>query len=124
MGVLLQAARDGVGHLKLNVWHYRTIAAEVAQLEVLDAEAQGRLELINCGEHMSAVEAQKIADALQRTLARVSDTDRLLLDGSVTDTPDDGTLHKEDWDRNYSTNVDMLQRFRVFCDASGGFTIY
>ena len=53
----------------------------------------------------------------------LSAQERVLLDGSTTNEPDDYVLHKEEQVRNYSTTKPVLMDFIQFCRTSKGFTV-
>jgi hypothetical protein len=59
-------------------------------------------------------------------MPKLAPNKRIFADGSITEAPDDGTLHKdedEQW-KNYSVSHDWLKDFSEFCLRSKGFQIF
>jgi len=124
MGIWLDPRDETEDGFKLNFWHWRALVEEVRRLGVIDDERAQRLHEPFTGAGLNAKEVKQVAEAIEsRTLRRLPDGHRLLIDGNTTEQPDDGTLHKVDVELNYSTNADVLRRFAVFCSTSGGFEV-
>lgn len=124
MAFLLVDKENKDNDLMLNGWHWRTIVSEIRRLDVIDAEVAENLQYQWCGFGLSKDEAGIVADALERTtLPRLSEDDRLLLDGTEASTPDDYNFHKADPAKNYSTNAEVLRMFIDFCRSSQGFEL-
>jgi hypothetical protein len=63
----------------------------------------------NCDTELDQQQVTTLADFLEsRVLVRLGDGERLLMDGTVTDVPDDGTLYRDDLAKNYSVRRQML----------------
>ena len=110
--------------LDFNFWHWRAIVEAVRRSGVLaDATVDG-LHQQFCGTGLSGDEAKRAAEALQAgVLAVLAADERLLLDGRTTREPDDGVMHHDDPDRNYSTDRAALELFVEFCRACAGFEV-
>jgi len=72
---------------------------------------------------VTAEEAEAVAAFLTGHLASLQPHQRVLLDGSVTDEPDDHRFHSDDLGRNYSATRSWLVQLRDFCLVSGGFDV-
>jgi hypothetical protein len=108
-----------------NWWNWRPTIELLRLSGLFDEE---RLELMGCnaGVEVSEAEARAVAQFLEeRILPAVRPDQRLLLDGSVTDEPDDGTFHREAGRQheNYSAHGEWLRRFADFCRECGGFSV-
>lgn len=108
----------------INFWHWRAIVEAVRSLHVL---AEPRVDALHeqfLGE-LTAEEARAVGAAIrERLLPTLGDGDRLLLDQSRTQEPDDGTFYKgAEAHRNYSTNRKVLESFAGCCEVCGGFRV-
>jgi len=87
-----------------------------------------RLDWLSDGYgEFSEQEARSIAATIERyVLPDLKHGDRVLLDGSRTNTPDDGTFYRmpDDWGLNYSADFDWLIRFCQFCKECGGLYVF
>lgn len=110
---------------KINFWHWRAIVEVVRGLDVLPDD---RVELMHepyIGE-LTEAEAHLVATAIrERILPTMSDDERVMLDGTHTTTPDDGTFYREPAEQhlNYSTTRKVLADFAQACATSHGFRI-
>jgi hypothetical protein len=111
--------------LDTNFWHWRAIVEAVRSLKVLP---DGRVDLLHeafVGE-LTEDEALAVARAIrEQLLPTLSANERLLLDGTRTTEPDDGTMHYDpiEQHKNYSTNRRMLEEFAKCCEACSGFRV-
>src|SRR3954466_11537677 len=89
----------------VNFWNWHPTVELIRTAKLLDA---GRLDGLHqqcCATCVSREEARAIARHLRETvLPSVPSDARVLLDGTVTSAPDDGTFYRDpsDADRNYS----------------------
>lgn len=124
MGIILTDRDDDANNFFVNFWHWRTIVESIRALEVLDDETLEGLHLPYCNRYVDGDQARKIASAVEKKLIpQLADDQRLLLDGTVTDVPDDGTFHTGKIESNYSTNAKVLKRFAAYCRSTNGFWI-
>ncbi|WP_293914785.1 hypothetical protein [Deinococcus sp.] len=126
MGVLLTDLSNEEHSKTCNWWNWRPTLTLISTLKLLDAE---RLDLMgyNAGAEVSQAEAQAIASFLEaRVLPLLSENQRVLLNGSRTTEPDDGTFYEEPSEmyKNYSTSLDWLSEFAQFCRECGGFSVW
>jgi hypothetical protein len=87
-----------------------------------------RLEMMGyngCAE-VSEAEARSVAQFLEeRVLIAVRPGDRVLLDGQITDVPDDFRFYRQPAEhaKNYSATEGWLRTFATFCRKCGGFRV-
>ena len=126
MGMTLFDRQSGEIVFDTNFWHYRAIVEAVRGLEVLPDDTVERLHYPFEGNGLTADECRRVAAAIRsRLLPTLQAEERLLLDGTRTLEPDDGTLHRlpEEQHRSYSTNREALERFARCCETCGGFDV-
>jgi hypothetical protein len=124
MGVFITDSTNDERYLKRNWWSWRPTVEAIRSLHLFEDE---RLNVMSDGYgSFSENECKLIADELeQKVLPKLKPDERMKLDGSVTDVPDDGTFYREpeEQDKNYSVNRDLLAEFIVFCRESKGVII-
>ena len=109
----------------MNFWHWRAIVEAIRTLDVLPEDRVDALHETYVGE-FTGDEARVVAAAIrERLLPTLTEDNRLLLDGTRTAEPDDGTFHREpsDQHKNYSTNKRVLEAFAACCESCGGFHV-
>ena len=109
---------------KCDWWNWRPTVELLRASGVLD-DVQAVLLESGVGE-VSEDQARAIVRFLEgRVLPAVGPDERVLLDGTVTDVPDDGTLHRGPAERswNYSADGGWLRRFAAFCRVCRGFFV-
>ncbi len=109
----------------VNFWNWRALLEAVRALDVLPTETVSLLHEPYIGE-LSQDDARRVAEAIRtRLLPTLTDAERVLLDGSRTTEPDDGTFYRDaaEQHRNYSTTRDVLARFADCCASCGGFRV-
>lgn len=124
MGVDIDDLRDRSRSIHTNWWQWRPTVELIRSLGLFDDE---RLDVVveGIGE-FNQEETHRIAELLElNVLPRVQANEQVLIDGSVTDVPDDGTFHREQEQqhRNYRANRDWLVEFIAFCKSSNGIYI-
>ena len=110
----------------VNFWHYRAIVEAVRSLEVLPDAKIDALHESWLGNGLTTEEARLVAVAITtRLLPTLGEDERLLLDGTRTTEPDDGTFHRDpaEQQQNYSTNRGVLERFARCCETCNGFNV-
>ena len=109
----------------VNFWHWRAIVEAVRALNVIEDERAEALHNPFFSE-LTQDEARAVAAAIRKTLLPALEADdRLLLDGTRTKTPDDGTFHRapEEQHKNYGTNAAVLEKFAKACETCAGFRV-
>ena len=125
MGVILTDLTREDRSVDCNWWHWRPTIELLRSSGLIDAE---RLELMGyngCAE-VSETEARAVADFLEeRVLSAIHPGERVLLDGTVTDVPDDGTFYREPSEqfKNYGAGEEWLRQFAAFCRECHGFYV-
>ncbi|NUP10196.1 MAG: hypothetical protein HOW73_29450 [Polyangiaceae bacterium] len=125
MGISLRT-QDGVGpSFEVNFWHWRALVEAIRRTGAIAVDRVEGLHEPFCGNGLTEQEARLVADALEAQVLPVLEGQaRLLLDGSTTSDPDDGTLYKGvDSAHNYSTNRDILLKFVRYLRACSGFEV-
>jgi hypothetical protein len=125
VGVTLFDQQTGAIVFDVNFWHWRAIVEAIRPLHVLPEDRVDGLQAPFIGD-LTEEEARAVGAAIRERLLPTLDADeRLLLDGSRTTVPDDGTFHREpaEQHRNYSTNRDTLEKFARCCETCGGFRV-
>lgn len=126
MGVSLLDRKTSEFVFDINFWHYRAIVEAIRSLEVLPEEKVDSLHESWQNNGLTTEEARLVAAAIrERLLPTLRDEERLLLDGSRTNEPDEGTFYRnpEEQAGNYSTNRGVLEKFVACCETCNGFTI-
>src|SRR5262245_50186242 len=124
MGVHIHDLTDGNVFLRANWWRWRTTAELIRRLEYFSDD---RFDLLSDGlGELTVDEARLAADHLKtHVLARLSQGERIRLDGVITDIPDDGTFYRkpEEQHLNYSVDREWLADFVEFCNHCHGFYV-
>jgi hypothetical protein len=110
----------------VNFWHYRAIVEAIRSLHVLPDEHVNRLHEQFTGSGLSKDECRVVAQKLHERFANALDCDdRVLFDGTITKDRDDRDFHRSetDWQKNYSTNKEVLDAFIESIRKSNGFTV-
>ena len=110
-----------------NVWNWRTALEIIKSFDILSDGKTRQMEYNATGVKLEIEEAHLIGEKIRaEILPKLAPNKRILMDLSITDAPDDGTLYKdedEQW-KNYSTNYEWLNDFSSFCLKSKGFQVY
>jgi hypothetical protein len=129
-GNVMGVSLDDLGHarhsLDCNGWNWRPTIEILRSTGLFD---QDRLDHMgyNAGAEVSQEEARAIADFLDRNvLPSLSEGERILLDGSVTGAPDDGTFYRDPAEafKNYAVEAEWLRKFSAFCRECFGFRVW
>jgi hypothetical protein len=116
--VPLRASDD----LQINAWNWRPTLELLYRVRLLDDEAVERAAAQGAGGRVTAEQALRIAEFLDRYLADLTPGQRVRTDGTVTSEPKTSRLDQEPREL-YAATYEWLARFRDFCRASGGFTV-
>jgi len=110
-----------------NVWTWKAAIEIIRGLDILDEGALRQMSYNATGVKIDANAAHELGTRIRdEVLPKVGEGKRIYADGTVTDTPDDGTFHKdsdEQW-MNYSATHDWLEEFSDFCLRSKGFQVF
>jgi hypothetical protein len=110
-----------------NVWNWKAAVEVIRSLDVLDDGSVRQLSYNSMGVKVPMEKAHEIGRKIEEdVLPRLAPDKRMYSNLSITDEPDDMTLHKdedEQW-RNYSVSHDWLREFADFCLRSKGFQIF
>ena len=110
-----------------SVWTWKA-ALEV--IKSFDAISEGKLRQMSynaTGVKVDVDEAHLLGEKIRdNVLPKLAPNKRMFADGSISDAPDDKTLHKdedEQW-KNYSVDYEWLKEFSEFCLRSKGFQVF
>lgn len=110
-----------------NVWNWK---AALELIKSFDMISEGRIRQMGynaTGVKVEMDDAHAIGEKIRdHVLPKLSPGKRIFADLTVTDAPDDMTLHRdedEQW-KNYSVSYDWLKEFSEFCLRSKGFQIF
>ncbi|HSI87667.1 MAG TPA: hypothetical protein VK918_01345 [Pyrinomonadaceae bacterium] len=110
-----------------NVWNWKAALEVIKSLDVISEGKVRQMGYNATGTKVDIDEARLIGEALRdKVLPRLEPNKRMLADLSITDTPDDMTLFRDDdeqW-KNYSVNYEWVKEFTEFCLRSKGFQIF
>jgi len=110
-----------------NVWHWKAALEVIRSLDILGEGALRQMAYNATGVKISLDDAHEIGSRIQTEwLPKLAPNKRVFADLSITDAPDDMTLHRdgdEQW-KNYSASHDWMQELAEFCLRSKGFQIF
>lgn len=110
-----------------NVWNWKAALEVIRSFDFLDEGALRQMTYNATGVKVSMDDAHEIGSRIRdEVLPRLAPDKRMYSDLSITDAPDDMTLHRdgdEQW-KNYSVSHDWLKDFSEFCLRSKGFQVF
>lgn len=110
-----------------NVWSWKAAVEVIRSLDILSEGTLRQMGYNATGVKISMNDAHEIGTRIRdEFLPRLAPNKRMYSDLSITDEPDDMTLHRDDdeqW-KNYSVSHDWLAEFAEFCLRSKGFQIF
>jgi hypothetical protein len=110
-----------------NVWNWKAALEVIRSFDILGEGALRQMNYNATGVKISIEDAHEIGTRIKNeVLPKLAPNKRIYADLSITDAPDDMTLHRdgdEQW-KNYSASHDWLQEFADFCLKSKGFQIF
>ncbi len=110
-----------------NVWHWKTALEIIKSFDILSSGQIRQMEYNATGVKVEIDDAHLIGEKIRdQILPKLAPNQRIFMDLSITDAPDDGTLYKdgdEQW-KNYSANGEWLKEFSDFCLKSKGFQVF
>jgi hypothetical protein len=108
------------GDLKVSAWAWGPIHDLVASAGIFPPDLW-EMTRYNTSAELDQQQAATLADFLEsQVLVRLSNDERLLADGTVTDVADDGTFYRDDLAKNYSVRRETLVRIIDFLRAANG----
>lgn len=110
-----------------NIWHWKAALEIIKSFDLLSSGQIRQMEYNATGVRIELEDAHLVGEKIQtQYLPKLAPNQRVLMDLSITDAPDDGTLYKnedEQW-KNYSVNGEWLKDFSDFCLKSKGFQVF
>jgi len=110
-----------------NVWNWKAAVEIIRSFDNLDEGALRQMSYNATGVKISMHDAHEIGRRIkEELLPKVTEGKRMYADLTITDEPDDMTLHRdsdEQW-KNYSVSHEWLKDFAEFCLKSKGFQIF
>jgi len=110
-----------------NVWNWKAALEIIRSFDLLSESTLRQMNYNATGVKVSMAEAHEIGNRIKdEVLPRVPPGKRIYADLSITDEPDDMTLHRDSDDqwKNYSTGNEWLKDFAEFCLRSKGFQVF
>lgn len=110
-----------------NVWNWKAALELIRSLDILSEGPLRQMNYNATGVKISMNDAHEIGSRIQTEfLPRLAPNKRIYADLTITDEPDDMTLHRDDDDqwKNYSVGYEWLNDFAEFCLKSKGFQIF
>lgn len=110
-----------------NVWNWKAALEIIRSMDIIGEGAMRQMNYNATGVKIPLEEAHAIGTRIQNEfLPKLAPDKRIFSDLTITDEPDDMTLHRDDdeqW-KNYSVSHDWLKDFAEFCLKSKGFQIF
>ncbi len=110
-----------------NVWNWKPVLEIIKSFDILSEGTIRQMNYNATGVKLERDDAHLIGAKIRdEILPRLAPDKRVFMDLTITDAPDDGTLHKdedEQW-KNYSASYDWLKDFSDFCLKSKGFQVF
>jgi len=110
-----------------NVWNWKAALEIVRSLDVISEGAVRQMTYNATGVKVEIDDAHEIGSRIRdEVLPKIGASQRMFADLSVTDAPDDMTLHRDGDDqwKNYSVSHEWLKEFSDFCLRSKGFQVF
>lgn len=113
--------------VRANVWSWKAALEIIKSFDIISEGTVREMAYNATGIAISQEDAQCIGEMIRDTiLPKVPEGKRMFSDLSISDAPDDGTIHKDPDDqwKNYSVDREWLTEFSDFCLKCKGFQIY
>ena len=108
----------------INSWHWRAIVEEIRRQKILPEEIVDGLNEPYCENGLTVEQCRLVASTLRaKVISKLSNTERILLDGSRTEIPDDYVFYEVEWEKNYSTDKSTLENFVECLETCNGFEV-
>ena len=112
---------------RANVWNWKTALEIIKNFDIISDGKLRQMTYNGTGAKFEKEEARIVGEKIRDTLLpKLEPNKRILMDMSITDKPDDGTLYRdedEQW-KNYSADYEWLKDFSEFCLKSKGFQVF
>ncbi len=113
--------------MQASVWQWKAALEVIKSLDVIGDGAIRQMTYAGTGVKVSLDDAHLLGERIRdRILPKLEPNKRIYADLSITDAPDDMTLHRdgdEQW-KNYSVGYEWTTEFAEFCLRSKGFQLY
>ena len=110
-----------------NVWNWKAAVELIRSFDIIGEGALRQMSYNATGVKIERDDAHQIGTLIKNEiLPKVPEGKRMFSDLSITDAPDDMTLHRdgdEQW-KNYSMGHEWLKEFSDFCLNSKGFQVF
>lgn len=110
-----------------SVWQWKAALEVIRSLDILSEGALRQMTYNATGVKVSMEEAREMGERIRTEwLTKLGPESRVYGDLSITNDPDDMTLHRDDdeqW-KNYSVSREWLSEFSAFCLRSKGFQVF
>lgn len=110
-----------------SVWQWKAAVELLRSYDIVSEGALRQMSYNGMGVKVSMDDAAAIASKVRNeTLPKMGVGKRIFGDLTITDAPDDMTLHRdsdEQW-KNYSVTHEWLEDFAEFCERSKGFQVF
>ncbi len=110
-----------------NVWNWKAALELIRSFDIISENSLRQMTYNATGVKISFEDAQEIGTRIKaEVLPKLAPDKRMFSDLSITNDPDDMTLHRdgdEQW-KNYSVTHDWLEEFAEFCLNSKGFQVF
>ena len=110
-----------------SVWNWKAGLEVIKSLDVIGEGAIRQMTYAGTGVKIESDDAHEIGSRIRsEILPKVTPGRRMFANLSITDAPDDKTLHRdsdEEW-KNYSVTHEWLEEFAEFCLKSKGFQVF
>ncbi|MDH3492093.1 MAG: hypothetical protein OEM82_00965 [Acidobacteriota bacterium] len=113
--------------MRASVWSWKAALEIIKSFDVISEGKIRQMSYNATGVVVSQEDALMIGEKMRDLiLPRLKPGQRMYSDLSVTEAPDDGTIHKDEDDKwkNYSVDHDWLTEFSEFCLNSKGFQVF
>ena len=111
----------------VSVWNWKAAVEVLKSLDVISEGDVRQMGYNATGVKVSMNDAHEIGSRIKsEILPKLAPNKRMFADLSITDEPDDKTLHRDDDEeyKNYSVSHDWLEEFADFCLRSKGFQVF
>lgn len=113
--------------VRASVWSWKPTLEIIKNLDILSNGKIRQMEYNATGVKVEIEDAHEIGRKIQETiLPKLEPNKRIFMDGSISDSPDDGTIYQDEdekW-KSYSASYEWLKEFSDFCLVSKGFQVY
>ena len=127
MSFTLQDMGSDNFEFNVNVWHWKAALEVIKGLDILSEGKLRQMGYNATGVKVEVDEAHSLGERIRdEVMPKLAPDKRMFADGTITDSPDDMTLFKDDdeqW-KNYSVNYEWLKDFSDFCLRSKGFQVF